>query len=217
MLDPAQVTDGADFVVVTNPNNPTGHLHNADVLAELARPGRVLLVDESFMDFARDRESLAKRVDLPGLVVLRSCSKLWSLAGVRAGYMLADPKLVATLVQQRQPWPVNALACAALCFAARAQGLAERLVGEVESDRLELTRCLEAIPGLQLFPSVTNFLLLRAAGRGELPGLLRAGGIAVRPASSFPGLDDSYFRVAVRDRRANRRLARAVQAALADA
>jgi histidinol-phosphate aminotransferase len=216
-FEPTQVTDAADFVVVTNPNNPTGHLHDAEVLAELARPGRVLLVDESFMEFARERESLAKRVDLAGLVVLRSCTKLWSLAGVRAGYLIADPKLVATLVQHRQPWPVNALACAALCFAARAGGMVERLVEEVEGDRLDLTRRLEAIHGLQVVRSVTNFLLVRAPGRRNLPALLSARGIAVRPASSFPGLDDTYFRAAVRDRTANRRLAQALQAALADA
>jgi histidinol-phosphate aminotransferase len=216
-LDPDQVAQAADFVVVTNPNNPTGHLEQAGTLAQLARPGRVLLVDESFMDFARDRESLAQRLDLPGLVVLRSCTKLWSLAGIRAGYLLAEPPLIATLARQRQPWPVNALACAALCFAARERDLAEGHVAALEHDRFELAERLGQIAGIRVFPSVTNFLLVEAPDHSGVPDKLRARGIAVRPAANFPGLGDSFFRVAVRGAADNRRLARALRAVMADA
>jgi histidinol-phosphate/aromatic aminotransferase/cobyric acid decarboxylase-like protein len=216
-LDPDQVAEEADFVVVTNPNNPTGHLERAATLAALARPGRLLLVDESFMDFARERESLAARLELPGLVVLRSCTKLWSLAGIRAGYLLAEPPLAARLARQRQPWSVNALACAALCYAARERETAERLVSVAECSRLDLARRLEAIPGVRIFPSVTNFLLVEARGRGDVPDDLRARGIAVRPVGDFPGLGDSFFRVAVRDVSDNQRLAHALRAVMDDA
>ena len=216
-LDLNQVAEPVDFVVVTNPNNPTGYLEAAATLAELARPARVLLVDESFMDFARDRESLATRIDLPGLVVLRSCTKLWSLAGIRAGYLLAEPTLVATLARARQPWPVNVLACAALCFAARERDLAERLVAALERNRLDLAGRLDQIAGVRVFPSRTNFLLLEAPGREDIAEELRVLGIAVRPAANFPGLGDSFFRVAVRGAADNRRLAHALQAVMANA
>ncbi len=80
----------ADLVVVGNPNNPTGSLDPAATVAGLARPGRVLVVDEAFMELTPDEaESLAGRRDLPGLVVVRSLTKLWGLAGLRAGYVLA--------------------------------------------------------------------------------------------------------------------------------
>lgn len=207
-LDPSQVSHAADFVVATNPNNPTGRLETVATLASLARPGRVLLIDESFMDFARDRESLAGELDLPGVVVLRSCTKLWSLAGIRAGYLLGDPALVTLLAQQRQPWAVNALACVALRFAARERATAERRIAETDSDRADLARRLAAIAGLRVYPSSTNFLLVEARDRTDVPLELRARGIAVRPAASFPGLTDEFFRVAVRSAPDNSRLAR---------
>jgi histidinol-phosphate aminotransferase len=89
-LDPAAVPADADLVVTANPNNPTGTLDSAATLAGLTRPGRVLVVDEAFMEFTPgEAESLAGRRDLPGLVVIRSLTKLWGLAGIRAGYLLA--------------------------------------------------------------------------------------------------------------------------------
>jgi histidinol-phosphate/aromatic aminotransferase/cobyric acid decarboxylase-like protein len=114
-LDPAAVPAEADLVVTGNPNNPTGTLDPAATLAGLARPGRVLVVDEAFMEFTvGEAETLAGRRDLPGLVLVRSLTKLWGLAGIRAGYLLAPPALVSALRAARQPWSVNTLACAAL-------------------------------------------------------------------------------------------------------
>ena len=90
-LDPAAVPADADLVVVGNPTNPTSVLHPADALAALARPGRTLVVDEAFADCVPgEPESLAARRDIPGLVVVRSLTKTWGLAGLRIGYVLAD-------------------------------------------------------------------------------------------------------------------------------
>src|SRR6266568_4541940 len=110
-LDPSVVPEEADLVVVGNPNNPTGTLDPAAVVTRLARPGRVLVVDEAFMELVPgEPETLAGRAEpghppggadgpvareVPGLVVVRSLTKLWSLAGVRAGYLLAPPGIIA--------------------------------------------------------------------------------------------------------------------------
>lgn len=117
-LDPAAVPEEPELVVAGNPNNPTGTLDQADAMALLARPGRVLVVDESFVPFVAEEQSLASRRDLPGVVVVRSLTKMWSLAGIRAGYLLGPPEVVAALKANRQPWSVNALACAALVWCA---------------------------------------------------------------------------------------------------
>jgi L-threonine-O-3-phosphate decarboxylase len=215
-LDARTVPAEADLVVVCNPNNPTGTLDPARELAALAHPGRVLVVDESFMDFVPgERESLAARADLPGLVVVRSLTKLWSLAGIRAGYLLASPELVARLDASRQPWSVNSVACAALAFCARDAETPQRVAREVADAREELLERLTRIDGVRAWPSAANFLLLEVPDGAMVVEQLRRDGIAVRPAASFPGLDERYLRVAVRRPDENAQLAAAIEAALA--
>ncbi|WP_461030779.1 Rv2231c family pyridoxal phosphate-dependent protein CobC, partial [Streptomyces sparsus] len=124
-LDPSAVPPEADLVVVGNPTNPTSVLHPADTLARLARPGRTVVVDEAFMDAVPgEGESLIGRIgELPGrLVVLRSLTKTWGLAGLRIGYVLSDPQTVTELARQQPLWPVSspALAAAEACCTARA-------------------------------------------------------------------------------------------------
>ncbi len=89
-LDPDAVPGDADLVVIGNPTNPTSVLHPAAVITALARPGRLVVVDEAFADCVPgEPESLAAERDVPGLIVVRSLTKTWGLAGLRAGYLLA--------------------------------------------------------------------------------------------------------------------------------
>jgi len=114
-LDPDAVPEDADLVVLGNPTNPTSVLHPAAAVAALARPGRVLVVDEAFADTVPgEPESLAGRRDLPGLVVVRSLTKTWGLAGLRVGYALGPAPLIARLAVQQPHWPVSTPALAAL-------------------------------------------------------------------------------------------------------
>jgi histidinol-phosphate aminotransferase len=207
-LDPAAVPAEADLVVAGNPNNPTGTLDPAAILAGLARPGRVLVVDEAFMELtANEAESLAGRRDLPGLVVVRSLTKLWGLAGIRAGYLLAPPALASALRAARQPWSVNSLACAALgAWANQPTGHAAHRVQHLAATREQLAAALAALPGLRIWPSAANFLLLQVTDGPAVLSALAARGIAVRPCHNFPGLTANHLRIAVRDPADNQRL-----------
>jgi histidinol-phosphate aminotransferase len=198
-FDPRDVPDEADCVAIGNPNNPTGTLEAPETIAALARPGRLLVVDESFIDFIPSHTaSLAGRGDVPGLIVIRSLTKLWSLAGIRAGYLLAPSQIVEHLRAQRQPWSVNTLACAALTACAADHETPQRVAHDVASARAELSRDLAELPEIKVWPSETNFLLLRTPDGLHLVEALRQHGIAVRPCGTFPGLDHSYIRIAVR-------------------
>jgi histidinol-phosphate/aromatic aminotransferase/cobyric acid decarboxylase-like protein len=213
-FDPGDVPEEADLVVLGNPNNPTGSLDPAASILALARPGRLLVVDEAFMDFVAGQEqSLASIDDLPGLVVLRSLSKLWSLAAIRAGYLLGPATLVAELAAQRQPWSVNTLACAATAFCANDLETPARVSAEAGRLRAELETELAGLPGIRVWPGAANFLLLQVDDGPGLIERLRAAGIAVRPAASFPGLDESFIRIAVRGRADNTRLLQALEEA----
>jgi histidinol-phosphate aminotransferase len=141
-LDPAAVPEDADLVVVGNPTNPTSVLHPAATIAELARLGRTLVVDEAFLDAVPgEREALAGRTDVLGLVVLRSLTKTWSLARLRIGYVLAAPETIADLERAQPLWPVStpALAAAArACVEPRALAEAARAAHRTATDRAHL-------------------------------------------------------------------------------
>src|SRR5215218_3797697 len=137
-LDPAAVPDDADLVVLGNPTNPTSVLHPGADLAALARPGRVLVVDEAFADTVPgEPESLAGRTDLPGLVVVRSLTKTWGLAGLRVGYALAPADLVEAMATQQPHWPVSTPALAALsaCTTPTARAEADAAAAALEDHR----------------------------------------------------------------------------------
>jgi histidinol-phosphate/aromatic aminotransferase/cobyric acid decarboxylase-like protein len=199
-LDPDGIPRDAALVVVGNPDNPTGAIESAETLAGLDLPGRLVVIDESFMEFVPgQQETLAARRGQPGIVVVRSLTKLWSLAGVRAGYLLAEAPLIKRLESHRQPWSVNAIAGAALEYCAADHLTPVEIAAEVASARSKLFDALSELPIVQqIWPGAANFLLLRVKDGPAVVSQLAERAIAVRPASSFPGLGPDHLRVAVR-------------------
>jgi histidinol-phosphate aminotransferase len=221
-LDPAAVPEDADLVVIGNPTNPTSVLHPADAIAGLARPGRVLVVDEAFMDAVPgESEALAGRVDVPGLVVLRSLTKTWGLAGLRIGYVLAAPETVEDLQRAQPLWPVStpALAAAEACVGPRALAEAAHAAHRIAADRAHLLAGLSrfAPAGLRVAgPARGPFILVRMERASAVRRHLRDLGYAVRRGDTFPGLDEEWLRLAVRDRGTTDGFLRALERALTD-
>jgi histidinol-phosphate aminotransferase len=197
-LDPAQAPDNADLVIVGNPTNPTSVLHSASAIRSLCRPDRIVVVDEAFADCVPgERESMAGDT---GVVVVRSLTKTWGLAGLRVGYVLGPAPLVERLRAAQPHWPVNTLALAACVACSTTEALAEAQAwaGELAGRRAHLTGLLRSLPGVSVVAGAASFLLVRA----DRPGLwhpLRGRGFAVRRGDTFPGLDAHWFRIAVRD------------------
>jgi histidinol-phosphate aminotransferase len=201
VLDPALVPDDADLVFVGNPTNPTSVLHPVAVLRSLARPGRLLVVDEAFLDAVPgESESLAAGV--PGVVVLRSLTKTWGLAGLRAGYVLAAADVIERLRAVQVPWSVSTLAGVATVACCRQSALeeAEKLAVAAESDREYLVSGL-ADAGVSVLGDPRGpFVLVRVPDGASLRARLREAGYAVRRGDTFPGLGPDHLRLAVRDR-----------------
>ena len=215
VLDPAQVPAEADLVVVGNPTNPTGVLHER--LAELCRPGRTVVVDEAFADAVPgEPQSLAGRGDLPGLVVVRSLTKTWALAGLRVGYLLAPADLVARLRDAQPLWAVSTLALIALdtCLARGPVASARRDAAELAEQRAALEQALTGL-GVEVSPgSRAPYLLCRVPGRADVRDALRERGIAVRRGDTFPGLTAEHWRTAVRGPQETEQLVAALRAVL---
>jgi histidinol-phosphate aminotransferase len=201
-LHPGAVPASADLVVLGNPTNPTSVLHPAETVAALARPGRTLVVDEAFMDAVPgETGSLAARRDLPGLVVVRSLTKTWGLAGLRVGYLLAPPDVVRTLAEAQPLWSVStpALVAATACSEPHAIAESHRMAVELVAARDYLVQRLARLPRVAVpVAPRAPFVLARVVDGAVVRDQLRERGFAVRRADTFPGLGADWLRIAVR-------------------
>ena len=198
VLDPDLVPDDTDLVVVGNPTNPTSVLHPESTFRLLLKPGRTVVVDEAFMDAVPgERHSLAV-TRAPGLIVVRSLTKLWSIPGIRAGYVLAEPDVIAELRALQPPWAVSTPALAAMtaCASEDARAEASARATKLERNRATLVAGLTDL-GIEVVSGAAAPFVLARVGTG-VHGRLRAAGYAVRRCDTFPGLDDGWIRIAVR-------------------
>jgi histidinol-phosphate aminotransferase len=202
-LAPADIPADADLVFIGNPTNPTSVLHPRADLAALARPGRVLVVDEAFIDaLPGEPESLAGMPEVPGLLVVRSLTKTWGLAGLRIGYVLGAAGLLESLRRAQPLWAVSApaLAAARACSAPRALAEADARAHAEEKNRAHLSCLLRAIPCVEMAGEQrAPFVLIHVPDGSEVRIGLRSGGFAVRRGDTFPGLGPDWLRIAVRD------------------
>lgn len=213
-LEPAAVPAAADLVVVGNPASPSGTLDPSATVLALRRPGRIVVVDEAFMDLVPGEPATLVRERLEDVIVVRSLTKALAVPGVRAGYAVAAPALAGRLGALRPPWSVNALALAALgAAAARPHALADA-AARADAERSDLDRRLAAIDGVRTWPGAANFCLVEVADGPGVAAALRARAIAVRHAASFPGLGAGHLRLTARGPAENEHLARALDEAV---
>ncbi len=198
-LNDASVPDDADLVVVGNPTNPTSVLHTREQLLALRRPGRILVVDEAFADSVPgEPESLAGDA-LPDVLVLRSLTKTWALAGLRVGYALGSPEVLARLTARRAHWPVGTLQLAAIAACCAAEAVAEAAAGAVglAGLRAEMVSGLASV-GAEVVDGRAPFVLFRRPDAEIVRNRLYDKGIAIRRCDTFVGLGEQYLRAAVR-------------------
>jgi histidinol-phosphate aminotransferase len=193
------VPEEADLVVVGNPTNPTSVLHTRDEILALRRPGRIVVVDEAFADaIPGEPESLASD-SLPDVVVLRSLTKTWALAGLRVGYALGPRNVLDRMTAQRPHWPLGTLQLEAVAACSSSEAVAEaargahRLVALRESMVAGLTSI-----GLDVVDGLAPFVLFTVPDAQLMRKHLDGKGIAVRRGDTFVGFDGEYLRAAVR-------------------
>jgi len=198
-LASAAVPREADLVVVGNPTNPTGVLHSpAEVLA-LRAPGRLVVVDEAFMDSVPGEPGSLAGQSLPDVLVLRSLTKTWSLAGLRVGYALGAPELLARLSARRPHWPLGTLQLEAITACSDAAAVTEAASGarRLTQLRADMVAAL-ADAGFEVLDGAAPFVLFRVPDADLARKYLQEKGIAVRRCDTFIGLPGGYLRAAVR-------------------
>ncbi|HVO20808.1 MAG TPA: aminotransferase class I/II-fold pyridoxal phosphate-dependent enzyme [Anaeromyxobacter sp.] len=174
------------------PHAPTGRLFEAqDVEALAARAGErgwLLLVDEAYHDFSgTDFRGLARRSE--HVAVLRTFSKAWCLGGIRAGYLLASPRVAAVARACVPPFCLPAHTAAILQTALESPGYAVALAERIRAERERLRSALERHTAWRVYPSATNFLLVRTADAAATQARLLAAGVLVRRQDRYPGME----------------------------
>ncbi|NNH72418.1 threonine-phosphate decarboxylase [Nocardia uniformis] len=199
-LDAGMVPEEADLVVVGNPTNPTSVSHPAETILALRRPGRIVLVDEAFADAVVGEPETLSGKAFPDVLVLRSLTKTWALAGLRCGYLLGAPDLLARLNHGRPHWPLGTLQLEAIAATSEPAAVteAQRKAETIAADRAAMIARLRAF-GIEVHePATGPFLLIRVPDAELLRKRLADNGIAVRRGDTFPGLDSGHLRLAVR-------------------
>jgi len=202
---------GNEIVFLCNPNNPTGGLLDSQSLREIAsrNPSTFFVVDEAFRDFVDGMDSFIADRPHNGAVLL-SLTKIYAVPGLRLGCAIADPDVSHAVRRIQPPWSVNSIAQAVGAAALRDNEYVDRSRKYVQEQREILQADLKSIPGLKVYPAAANFLLVRIdredIDAGKLAGLAIREGIAIRVCNNFQGLDERFFRIAVRKQEENAKL-----------
>ncbi|MCT0212680.1 MULTISPECIES: histidinol-phosphate transaminase [unclassified Synechococcus] len=214
--DTAAATTAGGVLWITNPHNPTGQLWSRAQLEPLLERFALVIVDEAFLPLVpggEDQSLIPLLAGHPQLVVIRSLTKLFAIAGLRLGYALAAPERLSRWAAWRDPWPVNGLAAAVGEVVVVDRRWQKRVQRWVASEGPWFHRQLEGLPGLTPLPSAANFLLVR--GEGSLVALRerleRHQRVLLRDCRSFEGLGEQWLRIGLQDRRGNQRILRALR------
>lgn len=214
----AAITPATKLVFFANPNNPTGTWFGTEALAEFMAqvPRDVLVVaDEAYIEYVTDpalQSAMALRARFPNLAVARTFSKAYGLAGLRAGYLVADASVVRAMEPVRESFNLNVMALAA---AEAALADAAHLESVRRGNAAERARLVEGLAGLGLtvLPSQTNFLLVRfGPDTAAIEQALFARGVILRPMAGY-GLGQ-YLRITVATPAENDRLLAALREVL---
>jgi len=211
-----------DLVFLAHPASPSGVLLEPELFLRVAArceaTGAYLLLDEAFVDFVEEASVKIHLGRFPRLMILRSFTKFFGIPGMRLGFLLGAPELVARLSGAQEPWSVNTMAQAMGRACLADPEYMRRTRALIQRERQFLLDRLAALPGLSPFPSVVNYLLVKLTRPGMTAAALRerllAHRIVIRDAGNFRGLDERFFRLAVRGREENERLLKALEECL---
>ncbi len=192
------------IVFICSPNNPTGSAISRGDLERILEKRVVVILDEAYVEFAK-RSNIDLLEKYENLVVLRTFSKAFGLAGLRIGYGVAREEVVQHMLRIKPPFTVNTLAQRAAAAALMDKKHLKRTISTIKEGRAFLYEKLSKMPGVNIYPSHGNFLLVKLPERVDVVDKLLEKGIIVRDCSSFRGLSKSFFRVSIGRPEENRR------------
>lgn len=207
-------TNEYSALFICHPNNPTGCTYNMETLITVIREadhfGVTVIIDEAFYDFCTSQVTVTPILrDFNNLVVLRSLTKMFSIAGIRLGYAMMNGELAQTLLKKQYPWNVNGIAQAIGLKLFQEQQFVQDTAKKIESERKRIFPILASI-GYEVSNSKVNYYLLKEMDKdGDTLPLIKYlihHGIIPRHTYNFIGLEGKYIRLTIKDKEQNDKL-----------
>ena len=206
------IEKGHDIVFFCNPNNPTGLLETNEtvlgIIDKCEESGSRAVIDECFMDFVEDSASHTLAHDITShknALILRSFTKMYSIPGIRLGYIICGSAEDASALREfNEPWAVSGIGQKCGLAALGLSGYEEKTAAYVAAEREKLYAAFRDI-GITYFPSSVNYILF-TCDDGMLFEKMLSHGIMIRKCGNYRGLDDTYYRVAVKSQEDNETL-----------
>jgi histidinol-phosphate aminotransferase len=187
----AAAREKVDFIVLSTPNNPTGKsLTHEEIERIVSESDAIVLVDEAYVEFSRERSALDLIDRYPNVIVLRTMSKALALAGMRIGFAISNPELMAEITKPKIPFASGRLAEITLAAVLDHYSLVTDAVSYILAERQRIQSALAEISGVDVFESDTNFLIIRVGNAGEVFAKLKESGVLVRNVSGYPLMEN---------------------------
>jgi threonine-phosphate decarboxylase len=211
------ITEKTRIIFLCNPSSPTGVLYPKDDILKIvkfaAKRNVFVFLDEDYIDFVDDKKqySMADYVnEYNNLFVLRSLTKFYGLAGIRTGFGIGARDLINVLKNAKLPWNVNSLAMFATAAAIKDTQYIKQSRSLILQSKIQMLDLLSSISWLKVYPSETNFLLVEILHPDltstQLQKALAKKGLLIRDCKDFDGLNNKFFRIAVRKPEENKKL-----------
>lgn len=184
--------ENTKVIFLCSPNNPTGNLLNKDKILSLCKNyNSIIIIDEAYIDFAKNGSLIDEVKNNPNLIILRTFSKAWGLAGIRLGYCIAGEEIINILFRVKAPYNINTLTRFALESALKNSTIKDKYVSGIIKERERLKNQLESLMGIiKVYDSDANFLLVKLNNAKVVQKKLAERGIIVRDRSSQPKLEN---------------------------
>ena len=205
-------TQDIKIIFLCSPNNPTGNLlRKEDVLNLCKKYNSIIIVDEAYVDFAENFSLINEVRNYPNLVVMRTFSKAWGLAGARLGYCIANEEIIKILFKVKAPYNINSLTRYAVKQALKNVNLRNSYIKEIIEEKEKLKKELLLLPDiLKVFDSDANFLLIKCTNAKTVLKKLAEKNIIIRDRSTQPKLENC-LRISIGTKEENKILLNALK------
>ena len=213
------INNDIDMVFICNPNNPTGALTSKETIINIIKKAKltntIVVIDESFLDFMSEAENYSAITLLEeynNIFIIKSMTKLFAIPGIRIGYGICKNRDILSKIESVSvPWNINVLAEKVGIFSLNEKEYVNRTISYIEEEKDYLFKELSGFNDIKVFKPSVNFIMFKLEKEMDLKLELMKENIIIRSCDNYEGLNNKYYRVAVRKREENKKLIKALK------